>query len=54
VLPLAARFGLIDQGCFDSGFEELGFEHAAGPSFVIGLLVGILLSNILFAVVGAL
>jgi hypothetical protein len=45
--------GLV-MGCFDSGmFEDLGYEHAAGPSFVIGLLVGILLSNILFAVVGS-
>jgi hypothetical protein len=45
--------GLV-MGCMDSGmFQDLGFEHAAGPSFVIGLLVGILLSSILFAVVGS-
>jgi hypothetical protein len=45
--------GLV-MGCFDSSmFQDLGFEHAAGPSFVLGLLVGILLSSILFAVVGS-
>jgi hypothetical protein len=34
-------------------FADMGYEHASGPAFLIGMLVGFLLSSILFAVVGS-
>ena len=48
--------GLVGMviGFMDSGmFVNLGFDHAAGPAFVIGFLAGFLFATIIMSVVGS-
>jgi Plasma-membrane choline transporter len=48
--------GLVGMviGFMDSGmFVNLGFDHAAGPAFVIGFFAGFLFATIIMSVVGS-
>lgn len=53
-IGLASGLVGVIIGFLDSGmFADLGFEHAAGPAFVVGFLAGFLFASIIMSVVGS-
>lgn len=53
-IGLASGLVGIVLGFMDASlFAELGFDHAAGPAFVIGFLSGFLFATIIMSVVGS-